>query len=56
MAVTSISIGFHLNGIKTARKNAHEMQAIMDEKALIETDFNQKFEKVIFFSMIFNNF
>lgn len=36
MCVTSISIGFHVTGALTARKNASEMKAILDETPNIE--------------------
>lgn len=42
MCVTSISIGFHLNGVSTARQSAHEMRTILDEAPHIETDFKRK--------------
>ncbi|KAI1716202.1 ABC transporter transmembrane region domain-containing protein [Ditylenchus destructor] len=45
MCVTSISIGFHLNGVSTARQNAHEMQSILGEAPHIETDFTRKRRK-----------
>uniref|UniRef100_A0A915CV14 ABC transporter domain-containing protein n=1 Tax=Ditylenchus dipsaci TaxID=166011 RepID=A0A915CV14_9BILA len=42
MCVTSISIGFHMNGVSAARQNAHEMQSILNESPMIETDLNVK--------------
>ncbi|PAV76660.1 hypothetical protein WR25_23384 isoform C [Diploscapter pachys] len=38
MCVTSISIGFHLNGAGTAKQNAKEMRKILDESPKIEAD------------------
>uniref|UniRef100_A0A1I7XKT7 ABC transmembrane type-1 domain-containing protein n=1 Tax=Heterorhabditis bacteriophora TaxID=37862 RepID=A0A1I7XKT7_HETBA len=38
MCVTSISIGFHINGTSTARQNAKEMGTILNESPLIEVD------------------
>lgn len=42
MCVTSISIGFHLNGISSARRNAYEMESILAEQPTIETEFSRK--------------
>ncbi|KAK6760030.1 hypothetical protein RB195_021524 [Necator americanus] len=39
MCVTSISIGFHINGASTARQNAAQLCKIMEEKPKIETDY-----------------
>uniref|UniRef100_A0A1I8A0K1 ABC-type xenobiotic transporter n=1 Tax=Steinernema glaseri TaxID=37863 RepID=A0A1I8A0K1_9BILA len=41
MCVTSISIGFHMNGTTTAKQNAGEMAAILEEAPLIEADANR---------------
>ncbi|KAI6243621.1 hypothetical protein M3Y99_00024100 [Aphelenchoides fujianensis] len=38
VCVTSITIGFHLNGVSTARQNASAMQQILSETPLIEVD------------------
>lgn len=38
ICVTSITIGFHLNGISTAKQNAREMNDILNESPQIEAD------------------
>uniref|UniRef100_A0AC34QFH0 ABC transporter domain-containing protein n=1 Tax=Panagrolaimus sp. JU765 TaxID=591449 RepID=A0AC34QFH0_9BILA len=38
MCVTSISIGFHWNGVSTAKQNSAEMTAILDESPTIESE------------------
>uniref|UniRef100_A0A7E4UUZ1 P-loop containing nucleoside triphosphate hydrolase protein n=1 Tax=Panagrellus redivivus TaxID=6233 RepID=A0A7E4UUZ1_PANRE len=38
MCVTSISIGFHWNGVSNARQNAAEMRSILLERPMIESD------------------
>jgi ABC-type multidrug transport system fused ATPase/permease subunit len=38
ICVTSITIGFHLNGISSAKQNSHEMQEILNETPEIEVD------------------
>lgn len=38
ICVTSITIGFHLNGISSAKQNAREMQEILNESPKIEVD------------------
>jgi ATP-binding cassette subfamily B (MDR/TAP) protein 1 len=40
MCVTSISIGFHMNGVSNARQNAAEMTAILNELPNIESEKN----------------
>uniref|UniRef100_A0A914PJ09 Uncharacterized protein n=1 Tax=Panagrolaimus davidi TaxID=227884 RepID=A0A914PJ09_9BILA len=40
MCVTSISIGFHLNGVSNARQNAAEMTSILNELPNIESEKN----------------
>ncbi|WKY16389.1 hypothetical protein Q1695_001220 [Nippostrongylus brasiliensis] len=39
MCVTSISIGFHINGATTARQNADQIRNILDESPEIERDY-----------------
>ncbi|VDM59178.1 unnamed protein product [Angiostrongylus costaricensis] len=39
MCVTSISIGFHINGASTARENAAQLRKILDESPKIERDY-----------------
>ncbi|KHJ98047.1 hypothetical protein OESDEN_01985 [Oesophagostomum dentatum] len=39
MCVTSISIGFHINGASNARQNASQLCKIMEEKPKIERDY-----------------
>ncbi|KJH44078.1 ABC transporter, ATP-binding protein [Dictyocaulus viviparus] len=39
MCVTSISIGFHINGASTARENAEQLKKILDESPKIERDY-----------------
>lgn len=38
LCAQSVSIGFHLNGVSSARRSAKEMQAILREAPLIERD------------------
>ena len=45
ICVTSISIGFHWNGVSTARQNAAEMTSILNESPLIECDKGLSSEK-----------
>uniref|UniRef100_A0A8R1XQZ9 Uncharacterized protein n=1 Tax=Onchocerca volvulus TaxID=6282 RepID=A0A8R1XQZ9_ONCVO len=47
MCVTSISIGFHMNGASTARKNASEMNAILVETPNIECYINKHSESML---------
>ncbi|KAK0405324.1 hypothetical protein QR680_017924 [Steinernema hermaphroditum] len=47
MCVTSISIGFHMNGTTTAKQNAGEMAAILEEAPLIEADSTRQKGSVI---------
>ncbi|VDO44137.1 unnamed protein product [Haemonchus placei] len=39
MCVTSISIGFHINGASTAFQSASQLRAILDEFPRIESDY-----------------
>ncbi|KAK6036166.1 hypothetical protein COOONC_26329, partial [Cooperia oncophora] len=39
MCVTSISIGFHINGAATARQSASRLRDILDESPQIERDY-----------------
>ncbi|KAI6210798.1 Multidrug resistance protein pgp-3 [Aphelenchoides besseyi] len=54
VCVTSITIGFHLNGVSSARQNANAMQQILNETPLIEVDYTptekSKKEKELEFS------
>jgi hypothetical protein len=45
LCAQSVSIGFHLNGLSTARRSAKEMQEILREAPMIERDLI-KIEKV----------
>ncbi|VDM98402.1 unnamed protein product [Thelazia callipaeda] len=47
MCVTSISIGFHMTGVSTARKNANEMNAILNETPNIECYVNKHMESML---------
>uniref|UniRef100_A0A915PDN2 Uncharacterized protein n=1 Tax=Setaria digitata TaxID=48799 RepID=A0A915PDN2_9BILA len=47
MCVTSISIGFHMTGATTARKNANEMNAILVETPNIECYINKHKESML---------
>uniref|UniRef100_A0A1I7VQ25 P-loop containing nucleoside triphosphate hydrolase protein n=1 Tax=Loa loa TaxID=7209 RepID=A0A1I7VQ25_LOALO len=47
MCVTSISIGFHMNGASTARQNANEMHAILVETPNIECYINKHSESML---------
>lgn len=47
ICVTSISIGFHMTGASTARKNADEMNAILDETPNIECNINRHKESML---------
>lgn len=47
MCVTSISIGFHLTGASTARRNANEMNAILVETPNIECCINKHSESML---------
>lgn len=38
ICVTSITIGFHLNGVSSAKQNAKEMQNTLNETPKIEVD------------------
>ena len=38
LCAQSVSIGFHLNGVSSARRSAKEMQSILREAPLIERD------------------
>ncbi|CAD5227956.1 unnamed protein product [Bursaphelenchus okinawaensis] len=42
VCVTSISIGFHLNGMNTSKQNAQEVKKVLEESPLIETDHNER--------------
>uniref|UniRef100_A0A0K0DXX6 ABC transporter family protein n=1 Tax=Strongyloides stercoralis TaxID=6248 RepID=A0A0K0DXX6_STRER len=48
MCVTSISIGFHLNGINNCKKSCHDIQKILSDKPIIEVEedcYNKKKRK-----------
>lgn len=38
LCAQSVSIGFHLNGVSTAKRSAKEMQTILKEAPMIERD------------------
>jgi len=38
LCAQSVSIGFHLNGVSTAKRSAKEMQSILKEAPMIERD------------------
>uniref|UniRef100_A0A0N5A5R0 ABC transporter family protein n=1 Tax=Parastrongyloides trichosuri TaxID=131310 RepID=A0A0N5A5R0_PARTI len=38
MCVTSISIGFHLNGINNGKKSSYDIQKILEDKSVIEIE------------------
>ncbi|CAK5043526.1 unnamed protein product [Meloidogyne enterolobii] len=42
LCAQSVSIGFHLNGVSTARRSAKEMQTILKEAPMIERDIPTK--------------
>lgn len=47
MCVTSISIGFHLNGAGVAKSNAAQMSEIFRESPEIETDSSRYMKKIV---------
>jgi len=42
LCAQSVSIGFHLNGVSTAKRSAKEMQTILKEAPMIERDIPAK--------------
>lgn len=48
VCVTSISIGFHLSGLSTAKQNAKEMKKVLEEKPNIEKNLRKKTVKILF--------
>lgn len=47
MCITSISIGFHLTGASTARRNANEINEILIETPNIECYVNKHSESML---------